>query len=159
MTIEVGDALPNATFTVLGKTGPEDISTADVFRGKRVLALGLPGAFTRTCSSVHLPGFVAKAQQIKAMGVDTIACIAVNDAFVMAAWQKAQQADEILMLADGNAEFTRAIGLTIDLSSRGMGLRSQRYVMLVEDGVLRLLDIDPPGVCQVSSAESVLARI
>ena len=160
MTIQVGDKIPSATLHHMTANGPEAITTEQIFAGKKVVLFALPGAFTPTCSAKHLPGFVAKAEEIKAKGVDTIACLAVNDAFVMGAWGKDQGVgDKVLMLADGIAEFTQALGLELDLTPRAMGLRSNRYAMIVEDGVVTLLNREQPRAFEVSSAEAVLAAL
>ncbi len=160
MTIQVGDKIPSATLYHMTENGPEAITTEAVFAGKKVVLFALPGAFTPTCSAKHLPGFVSKAGEIKAKGVDTIACLSVNDAFVMGAWGKGQGVgDKVLMLADGSAELTKAMGLELDLIERGLGLRSDRYAMIVEDGVVTLLNREQPGNFGVSSAETVLAAL
>lgn len=159
MAIKTGDRIPKATLKIMGKQGPENISTADIFDGKKVVLFAVPGAFTPGCSVTHLPGFVVNADKIKAKGVDTIACVAVNDAFVMDAWGKAQNADELLMLADGNAEFTGALGLELDASGFGMGKRSRRYAMIVDDGVVKHLAVEPAGGIDESSAEKVMAHL
>ena len=159
MAIKTGDRIPNATLKIMGKQGPENISTADIFDGKKVVLFAVPGAFTPGCSVTHLPGFVVNADKIKAKGVDTIACVAVNDAFVMDAWGKAQNAEELLMLADGNAEFTGALGLELDASGFGMGKRSRRYAMIVDDGVVKHLAVEPAGGIDESSAEKVMAHL
>ena len=160
MTIQVGDKIPRATLHHLTENGPEAITTDEIFAGKKVVLFALPGAFTPTCSAKHLPGFVAKAEEIKAKGVDTIACLAVNDAFVMGAWGEHQGVgDKVLMLADGIAEFTKALGLELDLTPRAMGLRSDRYAMIVEDGVVTLLNREQPRAFEVSSAEAVLEAL
>ena len=160
MTIKVGDKLPEATFMVLGDDGPAPLTTDQIFKGKRVALFAVPGAFTPTCSAKHLPGFKQKAQDIKAKGIDAIACISVNDAFVMRAWAEDQAVgDDIVMLADGSADFTRAIGLDLDVSARGMGVRSQRYAMIVEDGVVKQLHVEAPGEFKVSSADYLLAEL
>ena len=156
MSIQVGDTVPAATFKVMTEDGPKDISSADVFDGKKVIFFAVPGAFTPGCSVTHLPGFVVQSDAIKAKGADTIACMAVNDAFVMGSWGKAQNAEEILMLADGNGEFTRAIGLELDASGFGMGTRAQRFGMIVDDGAVTHLAIEAPGEIKVSSAEAIL---
>lgn len=156
MTIQVGDKVPAATFKVMTADGPSDMSTDDVFAGKKVVFFAVPGAFTPGCSMTHLPGFVVQADAIKAKGVDTIACMSVNDAFVMGSWGQAQNAEEILMLADGNGDFTSAIGLEMDVSGFGMGTRSQRFGMIVEDGTVTHLAIEAPGEIKVSSAEAML---
>ena len=136
MALTTGDKVPSCTLSVMGESGPAPLSTDDLFGGKRVLLFALPGAFTPGCSMAHLPGYVANADKIKAAGVDSIACLSVNDAFVMGAWGEAQNASEIIMVADGNAQFTDAMGLTLDATGFGMGKRSQRYAMLVDDGVI-----------------------
>ena len=160
MTIQVGDKIPSGTLQHMTDSGPEAITTEAVFAGKKVVIFALPGAFTPTCSAKHLPGFVNKADEIKAKGVDTIACLSVNDAFVMGAWGKDQGVgDKVLMLADGSAELTKAMGLELDLIERGLGLRSDRYAMIVEDGVVTLLNREQPGNFDVSSAETVLAAL
>ncbi len=160
MTIQVGDKIPSGTLQHMTDSGPEAITTEAVFAGKKVVLFALPGAFTPTCSAKHLPGFVSKAGEIKAKGVDTIACLSVNDTFVMGAWGKDQGVgDKVLMLADGSSELTKAMGLELDLIERGLGLRSDRYAMIVEDGVVTLLNREEPGNFDVSSAETVLAAL
>ena len=159
MTIKVGDKVPAAKFKVMTADGPKEISSDEVFAGKKVVFFAVPGAFTPGCSMTHLPGFVVKADDIKAKGVDTIACMAVNDAFVMGAWGTAQNADEILMLADGNGDFTRAIGMELDASGFGMGTRCKRFGMIVDDGKVTYLGIEAPGEIKVSAAEAILAEL
>ena len=167
MTIKVGDALPAATLWELPveyvhgcPTGPEAVKVAEATKGKRVVVFALPGAYTRTCSGQHVPGFVTAAEQIKAKKVDEIWCVSVNDAMVMAAWGKDLKAiGKIRMLGDGNAEFTKAIGLDMDITARGMGIRSQRYSMLVENGVVKKLNLEAPGKFEVSGAEQMLAQL
>jgi peroxiredoxin len=156
MTIQTGDKIPSITLKTMGSEGPGDISTDDIFSGKKVVFFALPGAFTPGCSMAHLPGDVVNADTIKAKGVDTIVCMSVNDAFVMGAWGEAQNASEILMLADGNAELTAALGLELDGSGFGMGTRSQRYAMIVEDGTVTHLNVEPAGGVDVSSAETIM---
>jgi peroxiredoxin len=157
MAVQVGDKVPSTTLQHMTDGGPADISSDEVFAGKKVVLFALPGAFTPTCSAKHLPGFVQQAAAIKAKGVDTIACLSVNDAFVMGAWGKDQGVgDTVLMLADGSADFTKAMGLELDLDSRGFGLRSQRYAMIVDDGVVTALNVEDGGAFQVSSAEAIL---
>ncbi|MFQ5784055.1 MAG: peroxiredoxin [Alphaproteobacteria bacterium] len=157
MTIRVGDRAPSATFHHMTDDGPAAISSDELFRGKRVAVFGLPGAFTPTCSAQHLPGFVAAADRLREKGVDTIACVSVNDAFVMGAWGRDQNVgDKVMMLADGSANFTRAAGLDLDLTARGFGLRSQRYSMLVEDGVVKALHVEDGTGLKVSDAETLL---
>lgn len=158
MSIQIGDTIPNVELRVMGKEGPEAVQTADLFAGKKVVLFAVPGAFTPGCSMTHLPGFVVKADEIKAKGVGSIICTAVNDVFVMDAWGKDQNADEIIMLADGIGEFASAIGLDQDLSGIQFGKRSQRYAMIVNDGKIELLNIDEKGIDK-SSAETVLAAL
>ena len=159
MTISVGDRIPATTITKATASGPDQVSSEEFFKGRKVALIAVPGAFTPTCSARHLPGFVDKAGEIKAKGVDEIAFTSVNDAFVMGAWSKASDAGEITMLADGNGDFAEAIGLTMDGSKFGMGKRSQRYSMLVEDGVVTQLNVEAPGEFNVSSAEHLLSTI
>lgn len=159
MSIGIGDSIPACTLHFMGSEGPEGITTDDIFSGKKVVLFALPGAFTPGCSMAHLPGFVAHADTIKAKGVDTIACLSVNDAFVMGAWGEAQGAGDILMLADGNGEFTEKVGLTLDATGFGMGQRSKRYAMIVENGKVTALNIDESGGVEESSAESILALL
>ena len=159
MTIKVGDKVPTTTFQVMTDSGPQEMSSEEVFADKKVVFFAVPGAFTPGCSNTHLPGFVVQADDIKARGVDTIACMSVNDAFVMGSWGKAQNAQEILMLADGNGEFTSAIGMDMDASAYGMGTRCQRFGMIVEDGTVTHLAIEAPGEIKASSAEAMLAQL
>jgi peroxiredoxin len=160
MTIKVGDSIPTAKFRHLTAEGPKEISTDEIFKGKKVVLFAVPGAFTPTCSAKHLPGFVQNAAAIKAKGVDTIACIAVNDAFVMGAWGKDQKTeDKVLMLADGNATFTKELGLELDASGGGLGTRSKRYAMIVQDGKVTVLNVENPGAFDVSSAETILRAL
>ncbi len=156
MTIQVNDKIPAMTLKVMGDKEPVDITTTELFGGKKVVMFALPGAFTPGCSNTHLPGYVVLADQIKAKGVDSIICLSVNDAFVMAAWGKAHNADEIIMLADGQALLTTAMGLEKDASAAQMGIRSQRYAMIVEDGVISHLNVEPAKGVNVSSAETML---
>lgn len=158
MTIATGDRFPDVTIKTNGPEGPEDLNTGDFLTGRKVVLFAVPGAFTPGCSNTHMPGFVVNADKILAKGVDAIACLSVNDAFVMGAWQRDQNAEAITMLADGNAELTRALGLEKDASSAGMGVRCQRFAMIVDDGVVKYLGIDAKGVEQ-SSAETVLAQL
>ena len=158
MSIKVGDKVPSRMFTVMGAEGPTGISTADIFEGKKVVLFAVPGAFTPTCSMAHLPGFVVHVDDIKAKGVDTVACMSVNDVFVMHAWGQSANAEHLMMLADGNAEFTAALGLELDGTGFGMGKRSQRFAMIVEDGVVSMLNVDA-GALEGSSAEAVLAAL
>lgn len=159
MTVSVGDRIPELTLKVMGEKGPENIAISDIFKGKKVVMFAVPGAFTPGCSVTHLPGYVVNADKIKAKGVDSIVCTAVNDAFVMGAWGKDSNANELIMLADGNAEFAKALGLTMDGSGFGLGLRSQRYAMIVEDGVIKHLAVEPEGGVTVSSAEEILKQL
>ena len=160
MPIQVGARLPDATFMTMSGEGPRQVTTAEVFAGKRVALFAVPGAFTPTCSARHLPGFKDKADDLKAKGVDSIACVSVNDVFVMAAWAENQGiGGEIVMLADGNGDFTRKLGLEMDGSKFGMGLRSQRYSMIVKDRVVEQLNVEQPGDFRVSSAEYLLERV
>ena len=161
MTIKPGDKIPSATLKHMTADGPAEITTDDLFSGKKVVLFGLPGAFTPTCSAKHVPGFVQQADAIKGKGVATIACLSVNDAFVMGAWGKDQKVgDKVLMLADGSAEFTKKLGLDLDLNALGMGTRCKRFAMIVDDGVVKHLAIEEaPGGLDVSSAEKTLAAL
>ena len=160
MTIKVGDTIPSIKLMVATAEGPKEISTDEIFKAKKVVLFAVPGAFTPTCSVKHMPGFVQNADAFKAKGVDTIACIAVNDAFVMGAWGKDQgTGDKIEMLADGAAAFAKAIGLELDLNARGMGWRSQRYALIADNGVVTHLGIEAPGGFEVSKAEAILAAL
>ena len=162
MAIEVGDRLPEARFRRITPEGVRDLTTADVFAGKRVLLFAVPGAFTPTCSVQHLPGYAARAADFRARGIDTVACVAVNDAFVLDAWAKANGVDEgrVVMLADGSATFTKAIGLDLDANGAGLGTRSKRYAMLVEDGVVTDLKVEEaPSMVEVSAADAMLASL
>jgi len=156
MTIKVGDKVPSVNLAHMTENGPGELTSEELFAGRKVVVFAVPGAFTPTCSAAHLPGFVANADRIKAKGVDDVVCLSVNDAFVMDAWGKAQNADAIHMVADGSGEFAKAAGLELDLASRGLGMRSQRYAMVVEDGVVTHLHVDEPAKLDKSSAESVL---
>jgi peroxiredoxin len=159
MAIAIGDTIPAANLMVMGANGPEGVSTDDLFAGKKVLLFAVPGAFTPGCSMTHLPGYVANADKIKAAGIDSIVCLSVNDAFVMGAWGQAQNAEEIIMLADGNGELTGKLGLELDGSGFGLGTRSQRYAMIVDDGSVTHLNVEEgPGV-DVSSAEAMMALL
>jgi glutaredoxin/glutathione-dependent peroxiredoxin len=167
MGIQAGDRLPDGTLTELIEQetpgcslGPNSFRVADLLRGKRIVIIGVPGAFTPTCSNTHLPGYVANAEAFKTKGVDEIWCVAVNDAFVMGAWGKQQGASgKVRMLADGNGAYTKSLGLELDLTARNMGIRSQRYSMLVEDGVVRRLHLEKPGKFEVSAAEALLVEV
>ena len=161
MTIEVGSRLPDATFTVMGADGPKSVTTGEVFTGKKVALFAVPGAYTPTCHKAHMPGFVERVGELKAKGIDTVACTAVNDIFVLTYWAKDCGADgKVLMLADGGAEFARKVGLDVDLASRGFGLRSKRYAMLVDDGVVKVLNVeDVPSQHDKSSAEALCSMV
>lgn len=160
MTIKVGDKLPAATFSAGTPEGPKPMTVDEIFAGKKVALFAVPGAFTPTCSARHLPGFKDHVADFKAKGVDAIACVSVNDAFVMKAWGESQSVgDAILMLGDGNGDFTKAIGLDMDASKFGMGVRSQRYSMIVEDGVVKELNVEAPGEFKVSAADYMLAQL
>jgi peroxiredoxin len=159
MTIQAGDRIPDAVLTVMTSEGPSPLTTASLFDGKRVVLFSVPGAFTPTCSAKHLPGFVNHADELLEEGVDEIACMAVNDVFVMNAWGKSANADKIRMVADGNGEFTKALGLELDASAFGMGHRSQRFALIADDGVVTKLFIEAPGEFRVSAAEHVLAEL
>ena len=158
---KVGDKVPSATLRMLGPEGPKAVTTEEIFApGKKVVAFALPGAFTPTCSAKHVPGFVAEASALKAKGVDTVACISVNDAFVMGAWGKDQKTDgKVIMLGDGAAEFTNAMGLSMDLTKNGMGVRSQRYALVAVDGKVTHLGVEAPGGFEASKAETILASL
>ena len=157
MAIKVGDRVPSGTFTVMTAEGPKPKSSDELFKGKKVVLFAVPGAFTPTCHKNHLPGFVKNADAIKAKGIDTIAVTGVNDAFVMDAWKRASGGDAIEFLADGSGNWARAVGLTADLTERGLGVRSQRYCMLVDDGVIKTLNIeDAPGKADISGADNLL---
>ena len=160
MTIQVGDTLPNATLRTMTGEGMKELTTGDIFDGKKVVLFAVPGAFTPGCSQTHLPGFVVNVDEIKAKGVDTVACVAVNDAFVMDAWGKAKNAEHLLMLADGLGEFTKALGLEMDMSGAGLGTRSKRYSMIVDNGVVTELNVEPDGAgIDVSTAENILKQL
>jgi peroxiredoxin len=159
MTIAKGDKLPDVTLVKVTSEGPDKVSSADYFAGKKVALFAVPGAFTPTCSAKHLPGFVEKAAELKAKGVDEIACTSVNDAFVLGAWNKSGGSDDITMLADGNADFAKALGLDADFSGFGMGTRSQRYSLIVNDGVVEEVNVEGPGEFKVSSADYLLGQL
>jgi peroxiredoxin len=167
MTIKVGDTLPAGTLQEFHEVasegcsvGPNPVKVEDLTRGKKVVLFGLPGAFTPTCSAKHVPGYVANFDRLKAKGVDAIACMSVNDAFVMGAWAKDQHSDgKVHMLADGSADFTKALGLALDLTARGMGVRCQRFSMLVDNGVVKTLNIEAPGKFEVSDADTMLKQL
>lgn len=160
MTIAIGDKLPTVDLYLMGEKGPDKVSSDNLFAGKRSVLFAVPGAFTPTCSRAHLPGYVVKADDLLSKGVDQIVCLSVNDAFVMDAWAKQQNADDkILMVADSDGEFTRAVGLEVDLSARGLGRRSQRYAMVIDDGVVTHLNVEEPGKFEVSDADTMLQAL
>jgi peroxiredoxin len=161
MAIKAGDSLPlTVTLKEMGEGGPKDVTVGEIFKGRRVVLFAVPGAFTPTCSMKHLPGFLEHAEAMRAKGVDDIVCLSVNDAFVMGAWGAANNAKgKVRMLADGNGEFTKALGLALDASGFGMGMRSQRYAMIVKDGAVETLLVEPGPGLSASSAESVLAKL
>ncbi len=160
MTIKVGEKVPAVKLKQMTPEGMKDVDTGEFIKGKKVVLFALPGAFTPTCSAKHLPGFVEKAAELRSKGVDAVACLSVNDAFVMNAWGKQQNADgKVQMLADGNGDFTRAVGLEMDGSGYGLGQRSQRYAMIVQDGVVKALNVEKPGAFEVSSVEAVLKAL
>ncbi len=161
MTISIGDTIPDATFTVMGEEGPKEMKSADLFSGKKVVLFAVPGAFTPTCHNNHLPGFVEHAEALKSKGVDEIAVVSVNDVFVMDAWHSATNSgDAITFLADGSGDFTKSIGMELDLAERGLGLRSLRFAMVVEDGKVSVLNVeDVPSSATASSAENILAAL
>jgi glutaredoxin/glutathione-dependent peroxiredoxin len=160
MTIKVGDTIPAAKLMTPGAEGPREISTDDIFKGKTVVLFAVPGAFTPTCSAKHLPGFIENADALRAKGVDTVACLAVNDVFVMDAWARDQNSgDKVLMLADGSAAFTRQLGLELDLMARGLGIRAQRFALVAKDGVVTHIAVEQPGGYDVSRAEAILAVV
>ena len=160
MTIKVGDKIPSATLYRMGENGPEAVTTDELCSGKKVVLFGLPGAFTPTCSAKHVPGFLQSADAIGAKGVDTIACMSVNDAFVMGAWAKDQgTAGKIEMLGDGSAELTKAMGIELDLTGRGLGVRSRRFSMLLDDGVVKQLNLEEGGALEISGADTILGQL
>lgn len=160
MTIKVGDSIPSAKLMMATAEGPKEVTTEELFGGKTVVLFGVPGAFTPTCSAKHLPGFVTHIAAIKGKGVDTVACMAVNDVFVMGAWGKDQGVGEnVAMLADGSAAFTKAMGLEFDLTARGLGVRAQRFALVAKNGVVTHVAVEAPGAFEVSSAEAVLAAL
>ena len=159
MTISVGDKLPDVTLVKATENGSEQVNAAEYFKGKKVALFSVPGAFTPTCSARHLPGYVEKADELKSKGVDEIVATAVNDAFVMGAWNNASGSNDITMLADGNGDFAEAVGLTMDGSGFGLGKRGQRYSMVVDDGVVTQLNVEQPGDFSVSSAEHMLGQL
>lgn len=159
MAIKEGDRIPAATLKVMGEKGPEDLTTAQLFDGRKVVLFAVPGAFTPTCSLAHLPGYVTHADQILAKGVDAIVCLSVNDAFVMDSWGKGSNAEALTMVADWNADLTRALGLEMDASAFGLGVRAQRFAMIVDDGVVTKLAVEAPGKFEVSKAEAILEAL
>jgi glutaredoxin/glutathione-dependent peroxiredoxin len=160
MTIKVGDKLPEGKFKTMTAAGPQDVTTAELFGGKKVVLFSVPGAFTPTCDAKHLPGFLAQTDAFKAKGIDTIACMAVNDVFVMSAWGKASNVGiKVLMLADGNGDYARALGLEMDGKGFGMGMRGQRFALVVDNGVAQQINVEAPGEFKVSTAEHVLTQL
>lgn len=159
MTIQEGENLPDATLHLMQEGKPTPMTVGDLFAGKKVVLFAVPGAFTPTCSNAHLPGYVVKADELKGKGVDSIVCLSVNDAFVMDAWGKDKNADQLLMVADGNGDFTKALGLEMDGSGFGLGTRSQRYAMIVDDGKVTKLAVEAPGKLEVSAAEAILESL
>ena len=159
MTIQEGENLPEATLHLMQEGKPTPMTVGDLFVGKKVVLFAVPGAFTPTCSNAHLPGYVVKADELKGKGVDSIVCLSVNDAFVMDAWGKDKNADQLLMVADGNGDFTKALGLEMDGSGFGLGTRSQRYAMIVDDGKVTKLAVEAPGKLEVSAAEAILESL
>jgi glutaredoxin/glutathione-dependent peroxiredoxin len=160
MTIKAGDRMPAGKFKIMGDSGPQDLTTTQLFDGKRVVLFSVPGAFTPTCSAKHLPGYLEHAAALKAKGIDTVACMAVNDVFVMNAWGKsANAAGSVQMLADGNGEYAKALGLELDARGFGMGLRGQRFALVVDNGIASKVFIEAPGEFKVSSAEHVLGQL
>jgi peroxiredoxin len=160
MAIKAGERMPAGTLKTMGADGPKDVTTEELFRGKKVVLFSVPGAFTPTCDAKHLPGFVALAEQLKAKGVDTVACMAVNDVFVMSAWGKASNAaGKVLMLADGNGDYARALGLQLDAREFGLGHRGQRFAIVVKDGVAERVNVEAPREFKVSSAEYLLSQL
>ena len=160
MTVKVGDRVPTATLRYRAPDGIKSVTTDELFKDKKVVLFALPGAFTPTCSAKHVPGFISNHSALKAKGVDSVMCVSVNDAFVMDAWGKASEAgDKVMMLADGNGDFTQAMGLPLDGRANGMGTRSQRYAMVVDNGVIKTLNVEKPGAFDVSSAEAILKAL
>ena len=160
MTIAVGEQMPQVNFTTMTEEGPQPVTPSELFAGKKVALFSVPGAFTPTCSLKHLPGFVQQCESLLEKGIDTVCCMSVNDVFVMDAWGKSQGADgKVLMLADGNGEFTKAIGLELDASGFGMGLRSQRFSLVANDGVVEILNVESGGEFRVSTAEYMLEQL
>lgn len=160
MTIKVGDRMPEGTFMTMGENGPQPVSSAELFGGKKVVLFGLPGAFTPTCSAKHVPSYVQHFDALRAKGIDEIWCISVNDVWVMGAWARDQHAvGKVRMLADGQADYTKKLGLELDMTGRGWGTRAKRYSMLVEDGVVKKLNLEAPGKFEVSGAEAMLAQL
>jgi peroxiredoxin len=160
MTVKIGDTMPSMKLMTATAEGPKEVSTDDLFKGKKVVLFAVPGAFTPTCSAKHLPSFLSNYDALKAKGVDSIVAMAVNDAFVMGAWAKDQNVgDKVTMLADGSAALTKALGLELDLTARGLGVRSQRFAAIIDDGRVTHLAVEPPGGFEVSKAEAVLAKL
>lgn len=160
MTIEVGERMPAGKFRTMSDAGPQELTTAQLFDGKRVLLFSVPGAFTPTCSGKHLPGYLARADELRSKGIDTIACMAVNDVFVMSAWGKSAGAgDKVLMLADGNGDYVKALGLQMDASGSGMGIRGRRFAVVVNNGIVEQLSVEAPGEFKVSGADQLVCQV
>jgi peroxiredoxin len=160
MSIKAGDRMPEGKFKVMAESGPKDLTTAELFNGKKVVLFSVPGAFTPTCDAKHLPGFVQQADALRAKGIDTIACMAVNDVFVMNAWGKASNVGgKVMMLADGNGDYARALGLEMDGKGFGMGMRGQRFAVVVDNGVVKHVNVEAPGQFKVSAADHVLQQL
>jgi peroxiredoxin len=160
MTIKIGDRMPAGKFKTMTDSGPQELTTGQLFDGKRVLLFSVPGAFTPTCNAKHLPGYVARADELRGKGIDTIACMAVNDVFVMGAWGKsANVADKVVMLADGNGDYVKALGLEMDATGFGMGMRGKRFAIVVKDGTVEQLNVEAPGEFKVSAAEQLVCQI
>lgn len=159
MAVQPGDKIPDVTLKVMGEKGPQDMTTGEIFGGKKVVMFAVPGAFTPTCSAAHLPSFVANADKIKEKGIDQIVCVSVNDPFVMDAWGKSGNAEEILMVADPDGELAKAMGVELDASAAGLGIRSSRYSLVAEDGEIKVLNLEKGGAYEVSSAEAILEAL
>lgn len=159
MAVQPGDKIPDVTLKVMGEKGPEDITTGEIFGGKKVVMFAVPGAFTPTCSAAHLPSYVANADKIKEKGIDQVVCVSVNDPFVMDAWGKSGNAEEIMMVADPDGELAKAMGVELDASAAGLGIRSSRYSLVAEDGEIKVLNLEKGGAYEVSSAEAILEAL
>src|SRR5579862_8918002 len=160
MTIKAGDRMPEGKLKTMTESGPKDITTAELFNGKKVVLFSVPGAFTPTCDAKHLPGFIQQAEALRAKGIDTVACMAVNDVFVMNAWGKASSSgDKVMMLADGNGDYAKALGLELDARKFGMGTRGQRFALIIDNGVLKSINVEEPGQFKVSAADHILSQL